>query len=199
MKHRRFAFCLVLLLAVAAFGQSPNPVLPEFNAIIRFDELNAENVKTATDVLVENTKSRLEAIYNVPKDDRSWNNTMLAIDNLYDELSTGFGIIYLMGNTHSDDAVRNQCNESIVVLKKYFNELGLDEELYRSVKEYAATSEAKGLTGYKEKLLRESIRDFRRNGFDLSKEKREELKVLQDKLSDLTTTFQKTSRSTRIR
>ena len=189
MKQRLFISFFVLIFGTAALAESSNPVFPEFNAIIQFDKLTVENVKSATDSLVAKTKRNLEAIYNVPAQERSWDNTMLAIDDLYDELRSGYGIIYLMGNTHPGDEVRNQCNERIVVLQKYYNELGLDEELYRSVKEYAAMGEAKTLAGYKEKLLRETLRDFRRNGFDLSKEKREELKELQDTLSDLTTTF----------
>ncbi|MFI5238064.1 MAG: M3 family metallopeptidase, partial [Ignavibacteriales bacterium] len=72
-----------------------------------------------------------------------------------------------------------------------FNEIQLDENLYRAVKDYSETAEAKSLTGYKARFVQKTVEDFERNGFALSKEKRDELKIINDKISDLSILFQK--------
>ncbi|KAA0242298.1 MAG: hypothetical protein EDM72_10650 [Chlorobiota bacterium] len=81
--------------------------------------------------------------------------------------------------------------ESNAEFSKFFNEISLDENLYRAVKDYSETAEAKSLKGYKSRFVQKTVEDFERNGFALSKEKRDELKAINDKLSDLTILFQK--------
>ncbi|MFI5237770.1 MAG: M3 family metallopeptidase, partial [Ignavibacteriales bacterium] len=67
----------------------------------------------------------------------------------------------------------------------------LDENLYRAVKDYSETAEAKSLTGYKARFVQKTVEDFERNGFALSKEERDDLKIINDKISDLSILFQK--------
>ncbi len=70
------------------------------------------------------------------------------------------------------------------LFEKFLTDVSLDENLYNAVKDYSQTNEAKNLTGYKKKFVDETVREFERNGFALSKEKRDELKVIQNKISD---------------
>src|SRR5690606_539967 len=145
--------------------------------------------KSATDAAISQAKTSLEEIYNIESGKRTFENTMLAYDNVYNDLFNVLGAIYLMGNAHPDDSIRNQSLDGISEFEKYFTDLGLDENLYKAVKEYSQTEEAKGLTGYKKKFLDETVRSFERNGFALSKEKRDELKVLQNELNDIAQGF----------
>ncbi len=46
---------------------------------------------------------------------------MLALDDVYNEVRSEFGVIYLMGNVLVDDEVRNQANESISTFRKILN------------------------------------------------------------------------------
>jgi thimet oligopeptidase len=96
-----------------------------------------------------------------------------------------------MGSVHPDDDIRNQALQGRSEFAKFFNEVQLDENLYRAVKDYSESDEAKELTGYKAKFLKETVEDFERNGFALPEEKREELKVINNKISDLSLLFQK--------
>src|SRR5690606_7848591 len=65
------------------------------------------------------------------------------------------------------------------------------EDLYRAVKSYAESAETKGLDGYKEKYLRETVDDFERNGFALSAELRDSLKRIKDAISEIGNEFNK--------
>ncbi len=187
-------FCLIVSIPSFAAdknsSQSMNPLLGKFNEVISFADLNADNIKEATDVSIKEARESLDKLYAIPKEQRTFDNTMLELDNIYNKAGNVYGCVYLMGSTHPDDAARNQANESKAEFAKFFNEIQLDENLYRAVKDYSETPEAKSLTGYKERFVIKTVEDFERNGFALPKEKRDELKAINDKLSDLSLMFQ---------
>jgi thimet oligopeptidase len=166
-----------------------NPLMNELNQVIDFENITAQNVIDATDHSIAKAKDDLQQIYNLPKESRSFDNTMLALDDVYNELVKVNEVISLLAYVHPDDGIRNTCLEKIAEFGKFFNELGLSEELYAAVKDYSLTDETKGLQGARKKYLKETVEEFERNGFTLPKEKRTELKVIKDKLSDLGISF----------
>ena len=193
----KFIFLLLISLQPFAFTanmiaeDSDNPFLFGFNETIKFSEITADQIVTATDVSIQESRESLDRLYSIPTEERTFDNTMLELDNIYNKVSNVYGCIYLMGSVHPDDDIRNQANQSRAEFAKFFNEIQLDENLYRTVKEFSKTNEAKNLTGSKAKFLKETVEDFERNGFALTEEKRDELKVLNDKISDLSLSFQK--------
>jgi thimet oligopeptidase len=197
MKHKLTTFlllCFVLTLpSLAADNNSAsnNPLLGKFNEIIPFAELTAEHIKEATDISIKEARESLAKLYAIPKEQRTFDNTMLELDNIYNKTGNVYGCVYLIGSTHPDDNIRNVAQESNAGFAKFYNEIQLDENLYRAVKDYSETAEAKTLTGYKARFVKKTVEDFERNGFALTKDKRDELKVINDKLADLTILFRK--------
>ncbi len=168
---------------------STNPLFGEFNTIISYNSLTAEHISSAVEYSLEEAKESLQEIYNIESKNRTYKNTVLALDDIYNDIYKVYGSVYLMANVNPVEDVRNTANSGISSFSKFFNELSLDENLYKSLKEYSESSEAKSLTGYKKKFLTESIDNFERDGLGLPVEKRKELKELQDKLSDLSIEF----------
>ncbi len=195
-----FTFKLLTQLTVAmtlfmislGFAQTDggDPLPGKFNQPIQFSNLTPEYVQQATDLAIARAKELLEKLYAIPKEQRTFDNTMLALDDIYNNAGNVANSIYLMSNVHPDDAIRDQAAESNSVFDKFFNGVQLDENLYRAVKDYSESTEAKTLTGYKAKFVNETVRDFERNGFALSKEGRDKLKDINDKISDLSIMFQ---------
>ncbi|OFX88267.1 MAG: hypothetical protein A2W99_09945 [Bacteroidetes bacterium GWF2_33_16] len=166
-----------------------NPFFPSHNKEIDFRIITKEHVSDATKLVMERSKADLENIYSVGLE-RTFENTMLALDNMYNSLVKVNEVISLLAYVHPDDDIRNECLSSIAELGKFFNEIALSEELYNAVKDYSKTSEAESLAGHRKKYLKETIEEFERNGFALPIEKRNELKIIQDKLSDLGIQFE---------
>ena len=197
MKHTLITillYCFVLTipsLAADKNSSSANPLLGKFNEVIPFADLTADNIKEATDVSINEARESLAKLFTIPKEQRTFDNTMLELDNIYNKSGNVYGSVYLMGSVHPDEAARNQAQESNAEFAKFFNEISLDENLYKAVKDYSETVEAKSLTGYKARFTQKTVEDFERNGFALPKEKRDELKAINDKLSDLSILFQK--------
>jgi len=162
-----------------------NPFFNEINQTINFKVITAKHVKEATQKSINNAKESLKKIFEIDSKERNFENTMRASDNLYNELMKVNESISLLAYVHPKDDIRNECLESTSVFGKFFNEIALSEELYKAVKDYSNSEEAFKLVGAEKKYLKETVEEFERNGFSLQKEKRDQLKVIQDKLSDL--------------
>ncbi len=161
-----------------------NPFFNELNQTIDFKSIVAKHVKDATTKSIKDAKESLNKIFEVDPEERSFENTMRASDNLYNELMKVNESISLLAYVHPNDEIRNECLASISEFGKFFNEIALNEELYKAVKKYSKTKEASKLEVAEKKYLKETVEEFERNGFSLPKEKRGQLKVIQDKLSD---------------
>lgn len=189
MKFLIYSSILLLVFQSSTFSQ--DEVITGFNEEIQFSKITSNYINTASKKAMDDFDETLKSIYGTPEEMRTFENTINAYDAAYDKFNTVWGTLYLMANSHPDDSTREAANDAHITFSQYGNKLGLDEDLYRSFKEYSESDEAKLLFGYKEKYLRESLRDFERNGFALSKEERNELKVIQDRLSIISNEFNK--------
>lgn len=180
---------VVSSMAMLSTVAAPNPLTPAFNQPIAFAKVTKADVQQATTTVINGTKTSLSAIYSVPAAKRTFANTMLALDNLSDDIDRVAGPISILFNASPDSTIRNQAQKSLALISKYGNELALDEKLYRAVKDFSKTKEAQALTGARKKFLTETVEDYERNGFALTPEKRKELQKLNDKIGDLSIAF----------
>ena len=162
-----------------------NPLITGLNELIDFKKINSEEVSEATALAISAAKDSLQKIYGIAVAERTFENTMRALDDIQNELVKVSEVISLLAYVHPNDDTRSKCLESISEFGKFFNEIGLSEELYHAVKEYSTKNEVQFLSESNKKYLKETVEEFERNGFALPKEKRGKLKVIQDKLSDL--------------
>ena len=168
-----------------------NPLYNTFNEAVDFKMLTAAHVIEASDSIIAFARNELQGMYAIEDRERTFNNTMLRLDDIANDLNRIAAVIYLMGNAHPDSLIRTTALEKATLLEKFENEISLSEDLYLAVKSYAETEEAKQLTGYKEKYLRETVEDFERNGFGLSEVLRDSLKNIKDAISEIGNEFNK--------
>ena len=168
-----------------------NPFVFSLNQLIDFKSITSKDTQEIVSISIQSIKQALENIYQIPDSERTFANTMMAYDALMSNLSVINSLLFLLSSTVVDDELRNKSREAVEELEKFGNQLALDENLYQSIKKYAQTPEAQTLTGYQQKLLTETVRSFEKNGFALPKEKREELKAIQDQLSEQVNLFYK--------
>ena len=145
---------LLLLIGLLSF-QTPakdspvpdekNPIYNEFNETIDFAAINAEHIKSATASIQEKVKTEIDKVVSIPDEERNYENSLLAVDDIRAMFADVYTTIYLLSSTHSDSLIRNTALESRVTLAKFDNEIELSEDLYKSVKAYSNTEEAKSL------------------------------------------------------
>jgi thimet oligopeptidase len=189
--HRGLLAASLVLSAIRIEAQAPNadkntnPFLAKPDQTIDFSKANPKNIREAT-VFTQNAIREInKRITGVSTGKRTFQNTMVELDqegSLMYQIGSCFQVLL---SASPDKAIRDSASSCFEEMNNLVNEQSLNENLYNAVKEYAQTVEAKSLKGERKYFLLITLRNFERNGFALSKEKRETLKALNKKLSEL--------------
>jgi thimet oligopeptidase len=165
------------------------PTLPALNQPIDFAAITVADIHEGTEATKAKVNQMLAEYVAIPNDKRTFENTIVALDNIDDEINSINGIVGIISNASPDSVLRAVAREKDVEISEIYTELYLNEDLYKAVKAYSLLPEAKALTGWKAKILNNLVRDFEMNGFALSPEKREELKTKMNELSEIQNAF----------
>ena len=196
VKRNAQSVCLFISFILVAFTSLSQPVknnalLPAFNQEIDFQSASAIDIKEATNEALKEGKTSLEKIYTIPKGKHNFKNTIQAFDDLFNKVLLADGIMGIFSNASADSAIRTAGQEGEQTLDKFISDLGLDEKLYKAIKDYSFSPEAKQLKGWQKKFLTESLENFERNGFALNADKRLELQQINNRIIDLGLEFDK--------
>lgn len=171
---RGFALVVVLLLVRPGAAGVPFPQTPD-EARIQFDEAMAR------------ADERIQAIVDVPSQDRSYLNTIDAYDAMHAELDRGISGVLFMAYVHPDADMREVSQQADQEYMSWIIDLGKRQDLYEAVNDYASGGEQ--LDPVRARLLARIQRDYRRAGMDLEPMRRDELKAVQKELAELESSF----------
>jgi len=162
-----------------------NPLLVEFNQLNDFAELKAEHIPAATEITLEQADKMLAGILALADSERTFKNTVEAIDDIHALIGRVEYPVYLLGAVHPEAEVRSRADSSIIKFAEWQTDFEMNEDLYNAVSAYAKSDEAASLRGVQKRLLDDIIKDFKRQGFGLPEETRAKIKALKNKLSEL--------------
>lgn len=157
--------------------------------LIDFPSLTPERVGAACQASMDACDEAVATIVAVPDEQRTFANTLLALEEASDALSQASGQYAFMGYVSADEKVREKAREWDEKLDKYGVALSFREDLYGAVKAFSETTAAKSLTGEDKRLLEHELRDYRRNGFGLPAVRRAQVKDVFDELVAIDTKF----------
>lgn len=156
---------------------------------------------TATEAALARANTTIDTIVAVPANERTFANTAGVVDEAMAQLMMDARFIGFMSNVHPDLAVREEGEASRIAISNWFTDLFLREDLYLALDAFATSLE---FTPYatdvpewtleEERLLSELLRDFRRSGMSLSAEQRQELKAIENQLTEVGQEFSKNIR-----
>ncbi len=199
MKNHTLFF---LLFAVIAFSGTPapqlhpsvttaNPLMPQWNELYNFTALTEAQINSAAMYSENNVTMLISTVAGVDSAKRTFENTMLVVDDIFNVLQKQQSVYELLVNTHTDKKMRDLTGQKLERFTTLIDQLFLNEQLYRSVSEYSASAEAKSLSGERKFFLDKIMRDFLRNGMKLAKGERDKLKVLNQEINELGVSFTK--------
>ena len=173
---RGLALVVVLLSAMPVMAASgvTFPQTPE-QARIQFDAAMAR------------ADDRIQAIVDVPDDQRTYLNTIDAYDAMHAELDRGVSGVLFMAYVHPDAGMREISQQVDQEYMSWMIDLGKRQDLFDAIDSYARHGEQ--LDPVRERLVRRIQRDYRRAGMDMEPARREELKAVQKELAELESTF----------
>lgn len=163
-----------------------------FDDIIKLFPKTVEQVDAYKECAIEKAKKDLDAVKQVASGDRTFANTIGALDTLQAHFSTTAGIIRTLEMVSPDKAVREKSHAAAMELNTFAVDAFMNKDLYRACKVYIDSNQhnKETLSPEQHYVLTETMKDFKRAGFDLSDDVFSEVKALQEKLSNLELAFE---------
>src|SRR6266567_2157606 len=117
----------------------------------------------------------------------TFKTTVIALDDLTYQAGIAANKATIIKETNTNPAMRSAAENAIKAYQEWAVGVDYREDVYRAVKAFADTHPK--LTGEDEKLLKETLRDYRRAGLELAPDQRKEVEQLRKELSKLGTDF----------
>jgi len=171
-----------------------NPLIVGFNKSIDFKNLKKGHITEGVEYVIAVADEIKDEIIAVSNSKRSYENTLLRLDDIYNIIESVWSPGYLMGSVHTDEEIRNEGLDASKTIQNYITDISLDEDLYNAILMYSKTKDAQNLRGYKKKFLDDTLLGYKRTGFNLSSEDRAKVKEALDRLTDLGLEFDKNIR-----
>ena len=167
-----------------------NPLIYSKNQNIDFAVINEYDIENATEYVLREADLILSEIITVPTAERTFANTLLRLDDLYNIVSKVSSPLELLASVHPNRKIRDISDESILIIQRYFVELSANEALYEVVYQFSTSKQAHELPLNQQRFLESELRDFQHSGLGLSEYDREKLKRIQNRISELSLQFE---------
>src|SRR5689334_17379434 len=150
-------------------------------------EQTPEDVEAVMKGAIAKANQALDQIGQLDPAAVTFKNTVVALDDLTYEANLAANRAVIIKETNTNEAMRTAGENAIKVYQDWAVAIDYREDVYKALKAFADTNPK--LTGEDEKLLKETMRDYRRAGLELPPDKRKEVEQLRKDLSKLGTDF----------
>ncbi len=164
-----------------------NPLI-QLGFEIPFDEIEASHVEPALDVLLADARASIERI-GAQDALPTYASTLGALENATEPLERAMTVVGHLESVATTDALRAAYNVTRPKVSAFWSELAMNDALYRTIRAFSETEEARTLPQTERRFLEKTIDDFRRNGAELAAEDKERLQAMEVELTKLTTRF----------
>jgi thimet oligopeptidase len=117
----------------------------------------------------------------------TFKSTVVALDDLAYQAGITANKAAIIKETSTNPAMRSAAEKAVKAFQEWAVGIDYREDVYKAIKAFADTHPK--LSGEDEKLLNETLRDYRRAGLDLSPDERKEVEQLRKELSKLGSDF----------
>ncbi|WP_415904798.1 oligopeptidase A [Neptuniibacter sp. QD48_55] len=164
-----------------------NPML-EPQLLPAFSQIKPDQIEAAIDQLLADSRETVERILqelSVP----SWDSLVAPLEEMNDRLAKAWSPVSHMNSVVNSDELRDAYNACLPKLSQYWTEMGQHQGLYQAFNQLAESEQFAQLSEAQQKVVNNTLRDFRLSGIALNPEEQQRYAELQQKLSELTTKF----------
>ena len=191
-------------------SKQDNPLILKFNEVIDFKNINKGDITSATKFYLKQADRILNDIIiipqnnykqhpdyamppfypdNIPDYNRTYENTLLKMDDFYNKVHTIWNIIGLLSSVHPNESIRKEADDNSLIIQDYMIDVSFNRKLYLALKQYSKTKDALALNKSRALFLEGELNDFMRSGIHLKEDKQQELKEIQTGLLEYSTQF----------
>lgn len=157
--------------------------------VVPFDRIDHSYYKPALESLLAKARKGLKEITD-STETPTFRNTVEALEQLNEPLKRLEQVFFNINSAETSKAIQQIAQEVSPMLTAYYNDITLDEMLFRRVKAVVEGPEKELLALEPRKLLDETYKSFVRNGACLEPEAKEEFRKVTTELSTLSLLFE---------
>ena len=164
-----------------------NPLL-NFDGLPRFDEIRPEHVTPAIETLLNRCKTVVAGL-EAPMTDITWDNFVTPLDDCTEQLSRAWGIVGHLSAVVDTPELRAAYNENIPRITEFWTSLSQNLALFKKYKTLRNVSSFDSLSPSRQRVIENTLRDFRLGGAELPEDKKKRFAEIQEKTASLSTRF----------
>src|SRR6266480_1970704 len=192
------SLCISLILAASSsnFSAAELKTVDDFravaakaNAVLTIPdwEQTPEAVETSIKNAIAKANAALDQIGAQDLGKVTFKSTVVALDDATYQAGLAANKATIIKETNTNPAMRTAGENAVKAFQEWAVGIDYREDVYKAIKAFAETHPK--LTGEDEKLLKETLRDYRRAGLELPLDQRKEVEQLRKELSKLGTDF----------
>lgn len=152
------------------------------STFIPFDQIKNEDYPPAFERAMAESKTNLAQLAKAPA---GFKETIVGIETYQEHLSQVAGIFFNLTSAHTNDFLQNLAKEISPKLAELANDLLLNSEIFKRVKDVYEKRASLNLNTEEKQLLDKTYKSFRRNGALLSDAQKDQLREIDMKLARL--------------
>lgn len=154
-----------------------------------WENLTPEHVRKDITLALEKSEANLQQIRDLKPEEINFHNTVKALENASYELHYAWGLVTHMDSVCNSDELRKVHNEMLPAVSAFGAKISLDAELWKALQLFDKKNESSSLNPIDQRLLNETLLDFKEAGADLHEEKRNRLQEISKELAQVTQKF----------
>ncbi len=147
---------------------------------------NLDNSKNDLEILLTNSKEKIDELLEI--EEKTYKNFVKPFEEVGESISDFVTPIFHIDSVKNSEVTQKVYEECLPLISNYETEISQNDNIYRSLKVIQDNNRI-SLNDIQKKVLENEIRDFKLSGCHLNNEKKETLKELNLKLSELSHKF----------
>lgn len=156
---------------------------------VRWSELDPEYIESDIRLAIENSQKQIDSIADQDLATVSYESTLIALEEATKTLEEGWGYVSHLDSVSNSEDLRKAKNAVLSEVTTFFSGIALNEKLWKVIKAFSQSEEAKMLNAVRKRHLEETIYSFEKSGADLDPATKEKLKRINQSLSEKTQKF----------
>ncbi len=158
---------------------SSNPLLSFGRGIAQYDHVKPEHIAPAIDLLLSGCETAVTKAID-PKTPASWQDLAEPLEDATEQLGRSWGVVSHLNAVADTPELRAAYGAMLPKVTAFFASLGQNLELYQRYKEIKASSAFATLSPEQQKVINNSLRDFRLGGAELPDDQKPRFAQIQD-------------------
>ncbi len=189
--YMRFAACIMATVMYCSLQPISMPIVSTPEQVWDLFTTTPEALQQQTQDAIEQAALALQAIIDIPTEERTFDNTCRALDSLTfgSSLLLVQNVSRILLNTHPDEALRAAAQENKARIERYLIDIWSNAELYQAVVDYDTQHDAALLSSEERYYLHKALHRFKTSGAHLPETERMHVHNLLQEIGQLCATF----------